>query len=399
MTELKVTPRILMVDDEPNVLSGYKRALRSDFTVVGAGSGAEGLALVQRAITNRAPFPVVVSDMMMPGMNGAEFLGRVREIDPDAVQLLLSGQADLESTIAAVNDGNLFRFLTKPCEGDDLATALNAAVEQHRLVGAERALLERTLTGAVDVLTELLAMASPEAFTRTERVRAMVDKSAKMLKVNDWRLPLAAMLSQIGCVAVPPDVLHRARAGGELTDEERAVYLAHPQTARRLLSRIPRLEEVAEWVGNQPVDAADAAGADATTGATGADRTAGADPVPVTDPSEQLLRAVLEYLVILDETGQPGEALARLRAGGQYPARTVEALARAASGVRPDGVIRELPVEKVLPGMILDADVETVTGMVLVRKGERVTMAVAMRLANFALTVGVKEPVVVLDGL
>lgn len=380
-----------MVDDEPHILAGFRRALHGRFTVEMASSGAEGLTIIQQAVNQGSPFPVVVSDMMMPGMNGAEFLGRAREIDPEAVQILLSGQADLESTIAAVNNGKLFRFLTKPCATGDLELVLDAAVEQHRLIHAERELLERTLTGAVNVLTELLSMSSPEAFTRTERVRTVVDGAATILGVEDWQLPLASMLSQIGCIAVPGDVLHRARTGGELTPEECEVYLAHPQTALRLLERIPRLEVVARWIGDQPVR---------PPGITAVSKDWQAPSgSPTSDLSETLLRAGLAFLAALDATGDNDKALAQLSASGHYPPSVLDALDESAAALAPQGVRREIPVGLVRSGMLLEQDVETKTGMILVRRGERVTEALAMRLENFARTVGVIEPIVVMDGV
>jgi CheY-like chemotaxis protein len=390
MTETSIPTAILMVDDEPNILAGYRRALHGRFTVATAGSGADALVLVQQAITDGTPFPVIVSDMMMPVMNGAEFLGRARTIDPDAVQLLLSGQADLESTILAVNNGKLFRFLTKPCATPDLGLALEAALEQHRLVHAERDLLERTLTGAVGVLTELLSLASPEAFTRTERVRIIVDGAAAIMGVEDWQLPLATMLSQIGCIAVPEVVVNRAHTGGDLTPAEREVYLAHPQAARRLLERIPRLEAVAAWIGDQPV------------------RPPGLGKGPddwytrlTADPSVSptLLHAGLAFLATMDALGRPDRALTALSASGRYPQPVLDALGEAAIALAPQGTRREVTVEQIRPGMLLEDDVNTKTGMVLVRKGERVTEAVAMRLENFARTVGVVEPITVLEGV
>jgi CheY-like chemotaxis protein len=392
MTETSDDTRILMVDDEPNVLDGYRRALHGRLRVVTAGSGAAGLAEVQQAIDQGTPFPVVVSDMMMPTMTGVEFLGRARAMDPDAIQLLLSGQADLESTITAVNSGNLFRFLTKPCATPDLELALTAAIEQHRLVFAERALLERTLGGAIDVLTELLSMSSPEAFTRTERVRTLVTLVSAHLQIDDWRLPLAAMLSQIGCIAVPPDVLARARTGAELSDDEREVYLSHPQTAERLLARIPRLEDVARWVGDQPVQALHPAGKPVSRRAIEPSRD---DP----DLARLVFRATLAYLATLDASGLSGVAIRLLAASGEHPQFVLDALKRAADALAPQGILHELTVNQVRPGMMLDADVETLTGMTLVRKGERVTEAVAMRLANFAKTVGIREPIMVLVGV
>jgi CheY-like chemotaxis protein len=391
MTESSTPPAILMVDDEPNILEGYRRALHGRFAVVTVGSGSDGLDTVQRAVNQGIPFPVIVSDMMMPTMNGAEFLGKAREIDPDAIQLLLSGQADLESTIAAVNNGKLFRFLTKPCPAPDLELALNAALEQHRLVHAERELLESTLTGAIDVLTDLLSMASPEAFTRTERVRTVVNGAAEILGVEDWQLPLATMLSQIGCVAVPGDVLHRARTGGELTAAEHDVYMAHPQTARRLLERIPRLEQVARWVGDQPVRPPGVTNVPDDWHAMAGD----AKP----ELAETLLRAGLALLATLDATGHMGRALLQLTKSGHYPPMVLDALDEAAGALAAQGVRRELTVDHVRPGMLLEEDVQTKTGMILVRKGERVTEAVAMRLENFARTVGIQEPVIVLDGV
>lgn len=378
MTESDTLGRILMVDDEPNALDGYRRALRGRFKVFTAGSGVEGLALVKQGIAQGTPFPVVVSDMMMPGMNGAEFLGLVRQVDATAVQLLLSGQADLDSTITAVNNGNLFRFLTKPCAAPDLSTALTAATEQHRLVGVEKELLTNTLTGAVDVLTELIATVSPEASTRTEQIRLLIDKTSSSLAIADWRLPLAAMLSQVGCIAVPADVLRRVRTYGPLTAAERDVYFGHPKVASRLLQRIPRLEAVAEWVGNQPIRIDD-------------------PHDPQAEPAQLLLGAVIAYLLALDETGTAAQAMALLTEKGRYPAPILEAIREASAGMALEGVIRELKVGQVRPGMLLDSDIRTKTGLVLVRRGERLTEAATMRLGNFARTVGIKEPIMIME--
>jgi response regulator RpfG family c-di-GMP phosphodiesterase len=393
MTELS-TASILMVDDEPNILDGYRRALRGRFEVTTATSGPDALGVVRESVAQGKPFTVVVSDMMMPAMDGAQFLGRARSIDPDAVQILLSGQADLDSTIAAVNHGNLFRILTKPCSPEDLEVALVAGLEQHRLAGAERELLSRTLGGAIAVLTDLLSLASPEALTRTERVQTLVDVAAEHLGIDDWRLQLSTRLSQIGCVAVPGDVLRRARTGVELTPEELSVYLTHPQTARRLLERIPRLEDVARWVGDQPVRPPSADPDDQSwqlkpDGATGS---AG-------ESAELLLRAGLSLLALIDSTGRARTALTQVSRTNLYPQVMVEALAEAVGGLAMQGVLRELSVREVRPGMLLEADVETKTGMTLVRRGERVSEAAAIRLANFARTVGVKEPIMVLEGV
>jgi CheY-like chemotaxis protein len=390
MTETSTT-WVLMVDDEPNILDGYRRALHGRFQLVTANSGADGLAVVQHAVELGTPFSVVVSDMMMPTMNGADFLGQVKAIDPDAVQLLLSGQADLNSTIAAVNQGNLFRFLTKPCAAPDLELALNAAIEQYRLIQAERELLERTLYGAVGVLTDLLSLSSQEALTRTERVRGLIDRAAAELGITDWRLPLASMLSQVGCVAVPGDVLERARTGSVLDHDELEVYLAHPQTARQLLERIPRLEDVASWVGAQPIRP--------PTAAVESTDWAAPEPGAQPEPAELLLHAGIALLATLDATGHLARAVYLLTQTGHYPAEMMTALAESAKHLAPQGMLREFTVAQIRPGMLLDSDIQTVTGLTLVRRGERLTEAASLRLANFARTVGIKEPIYVMTGV
>lgn len=134
-------PRVLCVDDEPHLLAGLVTTLRRRFEVSTAESGAEGL----RALGRDGPFAVLLTDYRMPEMDGAEFLGRAREVAPDTVRLLLTGHATLEAVIAAVNRGKVFRFLLKPCRADVLLEAVDDAVEQSRLVTADRVLLQGKL--------------------------------------------------------------------------------------------------------------------------------------------------------------------------------------------------------------------------------------------------------------
>ncbi|HYU15650.1 MAG TPA: response regulator, partial [Candidatus Acidoferrum sp.] len=134
MTIEKRRPRILCVDDEPNVLEGLSLHLRRRHEVWTATSGADALALLARD----GPPEVIISDMRMPGMDGAVFLSKARQLYPETVRLLLTGQTDLMSAVSAVNQGQIFRFLSKPCPAPFMVQAVTAAVEQHRLIQAER---------------------------------------------------------------------------------------------------------------------------------------------------------------------------------------------------------------------------------------------------------------------
>ena len=243
--------QILIVDDDKNLLAGLERQLRGTFDIVTAEGGLDGL----RALQENGPFAVVVSDMRMPEMNGIQFLVKASELCPDAVRMMLTGNADLETSMHAVNEGNIFRFLTKPCQKETMQWALVDGIKQYRLVVAERDLLENTLKGSVRVLASILELVNPLAFSRTSRIQNYVSQICKRLNVEDiWQYELAAMLSQIGCVAVPSDILAKVYSGGNMSEEEQRMFRDHPQLGKQLLSNIPRLEKVSEMISGQLTD-------------------------------------------------------------------------------------------------------------------------------------------------
>lgn len=120
--------KILFVDDDKHALEGYKRLLHGEFEIETATSGSQGLAAIQVL----GPFAVVVSDMRMTGMNGAEFLAHVRELAPQTVRVLLTGHRDLDRAIEAVNDGQIFRYLNKPCGKDELVRTIRLGLAKYQ---------------------------------------------------------------------------------------------------------------------------------------------------------------------------------------------------------------------------------------------------------------------------
>jgi response regulator RpfG family c-di-GMP phosphodiesterase len=223
-----MSERVLFVDDEPQVLEGIQRSLRKQVDLCTAPGGAQGLVLLREA----GPFALVVADMRMPVMNGAQFLAKVREQSPDTVRMILSGQADLPATIAAVNEGHIYRFLSKPCPAEQLLGAVADGLKQHRMITAERVLLEQTLSGAVKMLIEILGMVSPAASSRAARLQRYVLELAEALAAPvQWQWGLAAQLSQIGCVTLPKGI-RLVPSGQEVTD-----------------TLIVRLKSIAEGVG------------------------------------------------------------------------------------------------------------------------------------------------------
>jgi response regulator RpfG family c-di-GMP phosphodiesterase len=237
--------KILFVDDDKNILEGYQRRLGRVLRVDVAEGGTQGL----RDVMERGPYAVVVSDMHMPIMNGVDFLARVRDASPDTVRIMLTGNADINVAMRAVNTGSIFRFLVKPCPPDMMGEALVAGVKQYRLVTAEKTLLQETLNGAIEVLIEILSWADPKAFGQALELRGKARSIARELKAPDqWEIELAAMLSQLGYILFPKDLYEKAQTGGALSDMEKDMIKRLPEIGKDLIGRIPRLESVAKII-------------------------------------------------------------------------------------------------------------------------------------------------------
>ncbi len=153
--------KVLLVDDDAMVLAGLKRQLRNQFQIDTALSGEEALKQVQE----NGPYAVIVSDFMMPGMNGIEFLANVKNTSPDTVRMMLTGTADMPTAIRAVNEGNIFQFQTKPCPADTLSQAIHSAIQKyHKIISHQQQLnsFKSSLEQASKVQQELLPKSDPD---------------------------------------------------------------------------------------------------------------------------------------------------------------------------------------------------------------------------------------------
>ena len=237
--------QILIVDDDKSLLSALARAFRGRFLVTTAASGREGL----ERLRSRQDFAVVVADMQMPGMNGIEFLREVAIASPDTSRLMLTGNADMETPIQAVNQGHVLSFLSKPCDEEALAAAIQAGIAQHQTVRAQRMLIEQSLSGSIHALVDLLSVFDPKGFSQTELIREYALRIANRMQLEvTWELAVAAQLSRIGTLAIPIEVQNKARLGQPLTFQEEDLYGIIPKIGSRLLANIPRMQSVARFV-------------------------------------------------------------------------------------------------------------------------------------------------------
>jgi len=376
--------KIMLVDDDELVLSSYKRVLHREYKMTTV-QGAETALEMFKA---KGDYAIIISDMRMPGMNGIQLLSKIKEISPDTVRMMLTGFADFNTAIEAVNEGNIFRFLTKPCPPNLLKKAINEGLRQYELIKAEQVLLDKTLKGSVQILIEILSMIDQASFSKALKLRDMVRKLADTKIITaGWELEISAMLSQIGMVTIPAAVTEKLSSNTPLTEVEKDMVDRVPQIGHDLLIKISRLSNTAKNIlyqnklfdGNGfPVDSV-----------KGLDIPAGA----------RLLKILSDMLSMQEDGLAPSEAAAKLMARTDWYDPNLlkavlnkiglfdeefEAAALASKNIR---------VKDLKTGYVLMENIETDTGQRLVMAGQEITSSVIIRINNWAKLYNIKEPI------
>lgn len=377
MPENIPSEKILFVDDEPNVLSGIRRQLHKHFHVTTAQGPMVALETIQKSKTT---FAVIVADMRMPELNGVELLEKIAKLSPNSVRIMLTGNADQQTAIDAINRGNIFRFLNKPCAPDQLTNALNHGIKQYQLVTAERELMEKTLRGSIRILTEILSIVDPEEFGRTEKIRQKIKAMTPKLDLaKPWELEMAAMLGPLGMVTIPRELIIKQANDAPLLANEREVLESGPAVAKRLLQNIPRMNDVSEMVlyQNKNFD-----------GSGYPKDELKADAIPL---GARVLHALTD-LVKYEEQNMPVNDIitSMRRQEGLYDPHILDlalgTLTEAKETVRKTVKIYELHV-----GMILAVDVCMKNGALLIRSGQIVSNTIKERLNNYYFSNRINE--------
>lgn len=367
------TKKVLLVDDDPNVLRGYQRSLRKQFEIETALCSEEALT----AVNFLGPFAVIISDMNMPRENGVQLLQRFMKDSPDSVRIMLTGNADQQTASDAINKSRVFRFLNKPCKSAELGAAISEGIEQHRLITAERELLTQTVQGSIQMLTEILSVVNPIAFGRASRLRRLVAELAQLADIaQPWECEIAAMLSQVGCVNVPVEVLEKAQQGDALAEDEVETMTDRHKFASDLIGQIPRLENVAQIVAQQ-------------------DESLQRSVEQISLPAH-LLRIARDYDSLLQKQLDEQLALAQLNQQPDcYHPSALDAL-RQLVEKQPEYESRETTVSDLEDGWLLAADVRTTDGRLLVKAGQDITPSLRLRLVNHSEGAQIEEPISVL---
>jgi putative nucleotidyltransferase with HDIG domain len=273
--------KILCVDDEPNILSALRRMfMLAGFEVEEASSGAEALQKLEQK-----EFHLILSDMQMPEMNGADFLAQVRQRWPKVMRLMLTGTADLKAAISAINEGEIYRYLTKPWNDEEVVSTVKAALERFALVSERDQLLELTkqqnlsLANMVNTLEEKVKertselsnsynelrssyIASVKAYSTLIGLRnskllshskAVADLAVRMAKIancspNDTQdIYIAGLLHDIGKIGLSDETL--ANLSNGVGGYSKKLYQAHAKAGQDCLAGLYEMDRIAQYIG------------------------------------------------------------------------------------------------------------------------------------------------------
>jgi len=378
---------VLFVDDDVNLLESFRRQLRKKAELTTAEGPKAGI----EAAARQGPFAVVISDYSMPVMNGVDMLRVIRHGSPDTVRVLLTGHADLEVAIQAVNEGNIFRLLTKPCPPETIEKVLDDAFRHFDLITAERELLEKTLTGSVAVLCDLISLVKPEVFGRVSRILPHLrGVSRRMNDPRPWETETAAMLSVVGFITLPDSLINKVEKGKALTDAELAQFLTHPAFGAKLLAKIPRMDGVRDIVAHQEKHF--------EGGGVPRDAAPG-EAIPL---GARILKAVVDFDILLANGMPKAEAITKLeRRKGMYDPKAVAALAEVVSE-QARYAMQKVHLHSLVAGMILAEDLYGQRGtetMLLIAKGRELNDTIIEFILDHSRTIKINQPVAVIQPL
>lgn len=388
-----VTGHVLVVDDEENNRELLRDLLEEQgHQVTEAENGEQALERVKKA-----PPEVILLDVMMPGMDGFEVCRRLKadpETAPIPILLVtsLTGRSDrLTGIEAGAND-----FISKPIDTQDvLLRVRNAVYTRHlyntvqenyekvqKLEKEERVLLEKTLLGGIKVLTDVLSLANPTAFSHVARLKKYVGSIAKELGLaNTWEFELAATFSLLGCIALPATLMDKVYSGAKLEDSERKMYLEHPKIGSDLIKNIPRLENIAAMISAQQKKFQRSA---PNSELKKENRIAlGGLILKTAQIFDQLLGATLPTADLFQQV--------EFKLGHNVP-EIIEALRNLEASIERKVMI-SVSIDALDRTMVLAQDVRATNGLLLVPEGQEVTFPVIARLRNHAKGIGVIQPI------
>jgi CheY-like chemotaxis protein len=361
----------MVVDDNPANVELLEEMLRQrDYQVRSFTAGPAALEAV-----SQAPPDIILLDVNMPEMNGYEVCERLKA-NPSLSGIPVIFISALDATADKVKG---FRsggvdYISKPIQFEEVQARVETHLKLRRSQQAEHDLLEKTLSGAVATLWELVQLTSPALAVRSRAIRDIVLRISKQIAIADpWQYELAATLCLVGCMSLPEEVFAKAYSGQNLSPDEDQMFRAHPESAAQLLSNIPRLELVAELIRRQQHPEMESS---------------------LSDPLRQGA-SMLHLALELDQRVYRGigfrSALAELRMSDRFDSRLLDAL-KDYFPAPTEFDVQRLPIRQLLPGMVLNEDVVSKDGnLTILKEGTVLTRTWIERLGNFERVRGLQE--------
>jgi DNA-binding response OmpR family regulator len=365
---------IMAVDDNPANLKLLEGMLRQQGYQV--RSFPRGRLALASAAEN--PPELILLDINMPEMTGYEVCERLKSNEKLAriPVIFLSALGEAADKVKAFQSGGV-DYVTKPFQFEEVQARVETHIKLQRAQQVEHDLLEKTLSGAVRALTELVHLTAPALALRSEAIRNIVAHIVqKMAIAESWQFELAATLSLIGCITLPDEVFEKAYRRQDLTEEEDRMFRAHPGNGAHLLSNIPRLEAVTEMIRGQQMSKGN--------GPTRSTAESGARMLEIAVELDRWMFGGMPFTSALEQLKTTPERFDRtmLEALGDYETPKVSS------------EIEQAWVQDLRVSMIVAEDVLTKDGkMTIVRKGATLTQTLIERIGNFRKLRGVQEPI------
>ncbi|GAB4272928.1 MAG: response regulator [Candidatus Rifleibacteriota bacterium] len=382
----KINEKVLVIDDDPAILAMYKKQFQGVVDIVTAQEPWIGLEILKRS----GPFALLVTDYKLPSMDGLKVIEEANKFAPDTLKILLTGYANLELAMKAINEGRVFRFLTKPCSNKLMASSFIAAISHYRKVIAEKETLERTFNGCVQMLTDVISLSTPMAFNRARKMRNLARKLSSKLPIeNKWDFENAALFSQLGFVTLPHLLLEKIQLNAEITPVEEQMLARVPESGEKLLKNIPRLENIANIVRYSEKNFDGSGYPD--------------DDVSMYDlPVESRALKIISAICRLEENTDDFDIIsAKIREGkGAFDPELTELILAeleisSISQVADEVEIMKLNIDELKIGDILLTDVETADGKLLFSLGNEVSQVILTKLLNYSEITKIKEPITI----
>jgi response regulator RpfG family c-di-GMP phosphodiesterase len=395
MTKYTENKKILYVDDEKELLNSFTSLMRKENLQIHTLNES---MKIEDMINSEGPFAVVLSDQRMPDYDGVKVLEIIKQNSPETIRVLVTGYSDYNDTIRAINAGGITSYISKPWKDEEFKFQVSNWVTQYNLKQQNSYLLNRldeenkklnellegTLKGSIKVLVDILSLFNSHSFSRSNHLRKIARNIAFKLQLKKaWEIEIAILLSQIGCIGIPLEILEKKSHSLPLTYNEEKLYNTYPAIGKSLIKNIPRLEIVAEIISFQLSEE------------PAYDYIANVEsnlPVAV-----NLLKLLIDFDSLVSSGRTEKDAVKIIRHRAKYDRELITALDVEVAGIYDGLTIVKKELADLKEGTVLAADIKDINGNVILKKGNELSQVALLHLLNYSTTKAILTPVLILE--